>query len=185
MLILALVGSASTASADDGLYLANGYSMGAPSVTTSAGTESAKLTAFRVRAALGYRRGPLAIEPNLAIQSIDRHDYAAQQATTIYDYASAGAQLKYIRQSGAFATYLRAGAHHSWSSAAVMRPPTDGGGIDAGIGLQLGGSGARGVAGGFFLDLGHEITWIGPATTTRDRISTTYFSIGFAAGTGY
>ena len=183
LIILALACTTGVAHADDGLYLANGFSMGAPSVKTSDGTERDALTAFRVRGSIGYRQGRLAIEPNLSIQSIDRHDYPMNQSTTIYDYASAGAQVKYIRP-GPFATYARFGGHHSWSGARSMRPPMDGGGIDFGVGLQLGAK-SKQLAAGFFLDLGHEITWIGPDGAASDRISTTHFSIGFAAGTGY
>ncbi len=182
LLVLALLGT--EARADDGVYISAMVSFGAPSVKTTRDLDGDRLRSSRFRSAIGYRHGAWAIEPTLALVSVGERNYAMETTTTVYDFAAAGAQGKYLWQQGAGAWYARLGATRSWSGAAIGRPSQHGGGIEGGVGYQLGQSAGRG-AGGFFADVAYDVTWIGPRESDADRISTVYFSLGFGAGTGY
>jgi hypothetical protein len=65
-----------------------------------------------------------------------------------------------------------------------MCPSQHGGGLDVGVGVQFGSRKGR-AATGYALDVGYEVTWLGPDGASRDRIGTTTLSFVFGAGTGY
>jgi hypothetical protein len=173
--LIAATLTASVARADDGAYVTTTFSLAFPSIAG----DGDDLTGSRVRAALGWRRGALAIEPALVLSSVVRHHHAMRQTTSVYDYASAGVQLKYlIGDYGAAAYYLRGGGHRSWTQATLGRPSERGPGLDIGFGIQLGHTSGR-LAGGFFLDAGYETSWL------DERIGMTYISLGLGGGTGF
>lgn len=179
-----LAASSGAARADDGYYILAGASVGAPTVTTRTGSTSDALTAKGIRSGLGVRTGRWAFEPRLSLDTIDRSDYAHNSQTTVREYGSYGAQVKWFDSRQPWGFYVRGGAHRSWTQATAMEGSLHGGGLDLGLGVQFG-SRRGSAATGYALDFGYELTWLSPSQGERERIGTTSIAFVFGAGSGY
>lgn len=167
---------------DRGFYVGASFGYAFPTLTEAGMSDSQRLSGSRVKTWLGYRRGILAIEPTLEIQSIDRADYPMHSDTTIEELAAYGAQLKLVGR-GPAAWFARLGPHRTWTNPNISKY-REGYGFEGGIGIQLGHREGP-LAMGFMLEASYSATWLTADGAPTQRISTQLLSIGFGGGTGF